>query len=67
MFSAMFDNIIVIFEVFIRRFIWLVVPACPAQEILMLRKEHDFLDITGVPSIWVPDNLKSAVTKACRY
>jgi hypothetical protein len=33
----------------------------------MLRKEHDFLDITGVPSIWVPDNLKSAVTKACRY
>jgi hypothetical protein len=33
----MFDNIIVIFEVLIRKFIWLVMPARRAQEILMLR------------------------------
>jgi transposase len=26
-----------------------------------------FAAFGGVPSIWVPDNLKSAVTKACRY
>ena len=33
----MFDNIIVIFEVLIRQFIWLVMPARRTQEILMLR------------------------------
>jgi hypothetical protein len=35
----MLDNIIVIFEFLIRQFIWLVIPARRAQEILMLRKE----------------------------
>ena len=35
----MLDNIIVIFEVLIRQFIWLVMPARRTQEILMLRKE----------------------------
>jgi hypothetical protein len=35
----MLDNIILIFEVFIRHSIWLVTPARRAQEIPMLRKE----------------------------
>jgi hypothetical protein len=39
----MLDNSIVIFEVFIRQFIWLVMPARRAQEILMLRKELQVL------------------------
>ena len=39
----MLDNIIVIFEVFIRQFIWLVTPARRAQEILMLRKDLQVL------------------------
>ena len=39
----MLDNIIVIFEVFIRQFIWLVMPARRAQEILMLRTELQVL------------------------
>ena len=34
----MLVNIIVIFEVLFRQFIWLVMPARRAQEILMLRK-----------------------------
>ena len=38
-FSAMVDNIIVIFQVFIRQFIWLVMPPRRAPEILLLRKE----------------------------
>jgi hypothetical protein len=39
----MLDNIIVIFEVLIRQFIWLLVPASRTQEILMLRKELQVL------------------------
>jgi hypothetical protein len=39
----MLDNIIVIFEVFFRQFIWLVMPARRTQEILMLRKELQVL------------------------
>ena len=39
----MLDNFIVIFEVFIRQFIWLVMPARRTQEILMLRKELQVL------------------------
>jgi hypothetical protein len=39
----MLDNIIVIFEVFFRQFIWLVMPGCRTQEILMLRKELQVL------------------------
>jgi hypothetical protein len=39
----MLDNIIVIFEVLIRQFIWLLVPARRTQEILMLRKEPQVL------------------------
>jgi hypothetical protein len=39
----MLDNIIVIFEVFIGQFIWLVMPARRTQEILMLRKELQVL------------------------
>ena len=39
----MLDNIIVIFEVLIRQFIWLVMPARRTQEILMLRKELQVL------------------------
>jgi hypothetical protein len=39
----MLDNIIVIFEVLIRQFIWLVMPARRAQEIQMLRKELQVL------------------------
>ena len=38
-FWAMLDNAFVIFEVFIRQFIWLVMPARRTHEILMLRKE----------------------------
>jgi hypothetical protein len=39
----MLDNIIVIFKVLIRQFIWLLVPARRTQEILMLRKELQVL------------------------
>ena len=39
----MLDNIIVIFEVFFRQFIWLAMPARRTQEILMLRKELQVL------------------------
>jgi len=39
----MLDNLIVIFEVLIRQFIWLVIPARRTQEILMLRKELQVL------------------------
>jgi hypothetical protein len=38
----MVDNIIVIFEVLIRQFIWLVVPARRTQEILMHEKSFKF-------------------------
>jgi hypothetical protein len=37
------DNVIVIFEVLIRQFIWLMMPARRTQEILMLRKELQVL------------------------
>jgi hypothetical protein len=39
----MLDNIIVVFEVLIRQFIWLLVPARRTQEILLLRKELQVL------------------------
>jgi transposase InsO family protein len=39
----MWDNVIVIFEVLIRHFIWLMMPARRTQEILMLRKELQVL------------------------
>jgi hypothetical protein len=39
----MLDNIIVIFEVIIRQFIWLVMLARRTQEALMLRKELQVL------------------------
>ncbi len=39
----MWDNVIVIFEVLIRQFIWLMLPARRTQEILMLRKELQVL------------------------
>jgi hypothetical protein len=35
----MWDNVSVIFEVLIRQFIWLMMPARSAQEILMQREE----------------------------
>jgi hypothetical protein len=39
----MWDNVIAIFEVLIRQFIWLMMPALHTQEILMLRKELQLL------------------------
>jgi hypothetical protein len=37
------DNLIVIFQVFIRQFIWLVMPARRNQEMLLLRNELQVL------------------------
>ena len=42
----MLDNVIIILEVFIRQFFWLLMPARRTQEILMLRKELQVLKRT---------------------
>ena len=39
----MLDCLIIVFEVFFRRFIWVAAPARRSQEILMLRKELQIL------------------------
>ncbi|MEI6833329.1 MAG: hypothetical protein WCL28_04990 [bacterium] len=39
----MLDNIVVIFEVLMLQLIWLIMPACCTQEILMLSKEWKVL------------------------
>ena len=46
------DNVIVIFEVLIRQFIWLMMPARRTQEILMLRKELQVLKRGGNNPRW---------------